>query len=139
MLNNTLNTNEIKNSAGVEIEFTRLSTENRTTEFAKVSENPSQPHRLKIAHQELGSGLKGRRRSAVRFDLTVISDVDNVTPVTCSAYTVTDSPVGALSSTAPMQNVLANLMSFLTTTGAGTTVLFDCTGNGAKALINGEL
>jgi hypothetical protein len=36
-------------------------------------------------------------------------------------------------------NVIAELQSFLSTTGAGTTVLFDGTGNGAVALLTGGL
>jgi len=62
-----------------------------------------------------------------------------VTPITVTAYTVLDFPVGASSTSAEAANVLAELMSFLSTTGAGTTVLFDCTGNGAAALLNGSL
>lgn len=139
MLNNTLNTNEIKNSAGTEVEFSRLSLGDRTTTFAQVSETPSQPHRLVVSHQENGSGMKKRRRSLVRFDKTVISGVDSSTPITVSAYAVLDYPIGASSTSAEAANVLAELMSFLATTGAATTVLFDCTGNGAKTLLNGDL
>lgn len=139
MLANTLNTNEVKNSAGVEVEMTRLSTIGRSTVFAKVGEVPSLPHRLSVAHSESGTGLKKRRRSVVRFDQTIISTVDNVTPVTCSAYVVLDSPIGALTTTALLADVLANLQSFVSTTGAATTVLFDGTGNGARELINGGL
>lgn len=139
MLSNTLNTNEIKNSAGTEVEFTRLSQSDRSTVFAQLSETPSAPHRLTISHQETGSGMKKRRRSLVRFDKTVTSGVDSVTPITVSAYAVLDYPVGASTSSAEAANVLAELMSFLATTGAATTVLFDCTGNGARELLNGGL
>lgn len=139
MLSNTLNTNEIKNAAAAEVEFQRLSTTDRETVFATITETPSLPHRLRIKHTETGSGLKRRRRSVVRIDKTVMSTVDNVTPVTVSAYTVLDAPVGALSANTEMANVLAELMSFLATTGAATTVLFDCTGNGASTLLNGGL
>lgn len=139
MLANTLNTNEIKDSAGAEVEFTRLSTQGRTTIFAKVGETPSQPYRLSIAHQETGVGFKKRRRSVVRFDKTIISPVDNVTPVTVTAYTVVDIPVGALTTSTPIADVLANLNSFNSTTGAATTVLFDGTGNGSRELISGGL
>lgn len=139
MLANTLNTNEIKDSAGVEVEFSRLESSARSTIFAKIGEAPSAPHRLSVKHQETGSGMSKRRRSLVRFDKTVISTVDNITPVTVSAYAVLDAPVGSLTTNAEMANVLAELMSFLATTGAGTTVLFNCTGNGADALLNGGL
>lgn len=139
MLSNTLNTNEVKNSAGTEVEFSRLSTSDRSTVFAQIAETPANPHRLSIAHQESGTAMKKRRRSVCRIDKTVVSTVDNVTPVTVSAYMVLDAPVGALTANTEMGNVIAELMSFCATTGAATTVLFDCTGNGASALLNGGL
>lgn len=139
MLSNTLNTNEIKNAAGAEVEFARISSGPRQTEFAQITESPSAPHRLVISHQETGSGKLLRRRSLVRFNKTVISTVDNVTPVTVSAYAILDAPVGALLASTEMSNTIAELMSFLSTTGAGTTVLFDCSGNGAATLLSGGL
>jgi hypothetical protein len=87
----------------------------------------------------VGVGLKKRRRSVVRFDKTIVSTVDSATLVTVSAYAVLDFPVGGLVANTEATNVLAELMSFLATTGAATTVLFDCTGNGAATLINGGL
>lgn len=139
MLSNTLNTNEIKNSAGTEVEFSRLSSSDRQTVFAQIAETPSAPHRLSIAHQEIGAGMKKRRRSVVRFDKTVISGVDSTTPITVSAYAVLDFPVGASTSNAEAAHVLAELMSFLASLGASTTILYDGTGNGAAALLNGGL
>jgi len=139
MLSNTLNTNEVKNSAGTEVEFTRLSTSDRQTVFAQISETPSQPHRLVIAHQETGNAMKKRRRSVVRIDKTVISGVDSVTPITVSAYIVMDIPVGGMTTNAEAANAIAELLSFCATTGAGTTVLFDGSGNGANALLLGGL
>lgn len=139
MLNNTLNTNEIKSAAGAGIAFQRLVTEGRSTVFAKVGESPSYQHRLSINHTEIGEGLKRRRRSNIRVDKMSLSTVDNETPVTASVYTVIDAPVGAITAMTEVTEVLANLMSFLATTGAGTTVLFDGSGNGAKALLEGSL
>jgi len=139
MLSNTLNTNEIKNSAGTEVEFSRLSTSDRKTEFAQIAETPSLPYRLSISHQEVGTGLKKRRRSLVRFDKTTISGVDTVTPITTSAYAVLDHPVGASTTSAEAAHVLANLMSFLASLGADTTILYAGTGNGAVALLQGGL
>jgi len=139
MLSNTLNTNEIKNAAGTEVEFSRIATNERSTEFAQITEAPSAPHRLKIQHQETGSGLKKRRRSVVRFDKTVISTVDSETPVTVSAYAVLDAPVGALLANTEMANVTAELMSFMASLGASTTILYDGTGNGAATLLSGGL
>lgn len=139
MLSNTLNTNEIKNAAGTEQEFQRLSQADRETVFGLITESPALPHRLSIKHQESGSGLTKRRRSVVRFDKTVMSTVDTAVPVTVSAYQVLDAPIGALTASTEMANVLANLISFMATTGSGTTVLFDGTGNGSAALLNGGL
>jgi hypothetical protein len=139
MLSNSLVTNEIKNSAGTEVEFSRLSIADRQTVFAQVNEAPSAPHRLTISHSESGSGLKLRRRSLVRFDKTVISSVDSVTPVTISAYAVLDIPVGAMTTDAEAAHVLAELMSFLASLGASTTILYDGTGNGGVALLKGGL
>lgn len=139
MLSNTLNTNEVKDSAGAEVEFTRLSTGDRATVFAKVSESPAAPHRLSIRHQETGSGLKKRRRSVVRFDKTSISTVDNATPIVSSVYLVLDNPIGAVVANTEAATVVANLLSFCATTGAGTTVLFDGTGNGASCVLNGGI
>lgn len=139
MLSNTLNTNEVKGSAGTEIEFTRLSISDRNTEFAKIGESPAAPHRLSIKHTETGSGLNKRRRSLLRVDITSVSDVDNVTPVVTSGYLVLDNPIGAVTTNAQAVNVIAELGSFTFTTGAATTVLFDGTGNGATALLTGGL
>lgn len=139
MLSNTLNTNEIKNSAGTEVEFSRLSTSDRKTVFAQIAEAPALPHRLSINHQESGSGLRQRRRSVLRIDKTVLSSVDSITPVTVSAYVVLDAPIGAITTMAEPTNVLAEIQSFLSTTGAATTVLFNGTGNGAVALLEGGL
>lgn len=139
MLSNTLNTNEIKDSAGTEIEFQRLSSIGRTTEFARIDESPDLPHRLKISHLETGNNASKRRRSVVRFDRTITGAVDSTQTQLISAYVVLDAPVGILEDTTPMKDILANLQSFLSTTGAGTTVLFNGTGNGAVALVTGGL
>jgi hypothetical protein len=139
-LANSLVTNEIKNSAGTEVEFTRLSTgPDRSTIFRAVLETPALLHRLSISHQEVGSGLQRRRRSKVRFDKTVLSTVDSITPVTVSFYTVGDIPVGALAAITEPTHVLAELMSFMASLGATTTILYDGTGNGAVTLLNGDL
>lgn len=139
MLANSLNTNEVKNSSGVEVEFDRQSSQGRTVVYAQKSESPAYPHRLKVSHQESGAGLRKRRRSVIRIDKTVLSSVDSATPVTVSAYCVLDTPEGALTTSAEPAHVLAELMSFLATTGAATTVLFDGTGTGAAALLAGSI
>lgn len=139
MLSNVLNTNEVKNAAGVEVEFNRLSSNERSTEYAQITESPSSPHRLKVSHQEIGVGLKRRRRSMVRVDKTTISTVDNETPVTSSCYIVLDAPVGALTANTEMANVIAEVMSFCASNGADNIIKYDCTGNGAATLLNGGL
>jgi hypothetical protein len=140
MLSNTLNTNEIKNSAGTEVEFQRLQTgPGRQTEFALITETPSLPHRMSVKQTESGTGIRRRRRSVVRFDKTTISGVDSVTPVTNSCYVVGDFAVGGDSTSAEMANVVAELMSFMASLGASTTILYDGTGNGAVALLTGGL
>lgn len=139
MLTNTLNTNEIKNAAGTEVEFTRLSIGDRKTEFAMIGETPAQPNRLVITHQESGVGANRRRRSLVRFDRTTAGEVDTTVNVKSSAYIVLDSPIGNLTTSTATKAVLAQLIAFVASLGASTTILYDCTGNGADVLINGGI
>lgn len=139
MLSNTLNTNEVKDSAGVEVEYQRLWTEGRTTVFAKIGESPNLEDRFAIKHAESGVGIKRRRRSVVRFDKTSLSTVDATLPVTTSAQLTIDSPIGAVTTDAELTNTLARLISFIASTGATTTILYNGTGNGAVALREGSL
>jgi len=139
MLSNTLNTNEIKNAAGTEVEFTHRDAVGRVRTYQMISELPAFPHRLTIRHDEVGSGLRLVRRSLVRFDKTIISTVDNITPVVVSAYQNLIIPVGAIIAQTEAANVLAECMSFCASLGASTTILYDGTGNGAAALLNGTL
>lgn len=137
MLPTQLNTNEVKDMAGAEVEYSRLATLDRSVTFAKVNETPSAPNRLKISHQEIGTGTAMRRRSVVRFDNVIPGGSDTMR--TASAYVVLDIPVGDMNSLDEAKQIMARLNSFLSTTGAGTTVLFDGSGNGTSALINGTL
>lgn len=139
MLANSLVTNEIKNASGVEQEFGRISQGDRTTEYALLTEGPATPHRLSIKHTEIGTGVDARRRSVVRFDLKGLGDIDTSKMVQTSAYLVVDIPVGNISAYDSAKTVLANLLSFCASLGATTTILYDCTGNGAATLINGSL
>jgi hypothetical protein len=139
MLSNTLNTNEVKNASGTEVEFDHLDSDGRSRIFKQINEAPALQHRLLINHQEIGSGLTKRRRSRVGFSKTIISTVDNVTPVTILVYKVCDYPVGALLASTEMANVLAESISFEASLGASTTILYDCSGNGASVLLNGSL
>lgn len=133
-----LTTNEVKDSAGTEIEFLRQSVLGRKLVFAKSGESPNLPYRLGVSHEELGTGLKLRRRSQLWVKKTFLA-ADGLTPVTELAYTVSDSPVGAVAANTEHKNVLANLMSLLASQGATTTILFDCTGYGAAALLDGSM
>lgn len=137
MLSNTLVTNEVKDSAGSEVEFVRIMTNERQSEFAKVGETPNQPYRMKISHQEIGSGAELRRRSMVRFDKTVIGVSGK--PRVISDVHYIDAPIGDISATTDIKNVVANMLSFCATTGAATTVLFDGTGTGAVVIVDGTL
>lgn len=137
MLSNTLNTNEIKNAAGTEVEFQRLSTSDRKTVFGQIAETPNLPHRLSISHVETGSGVDLVRRSVVRIDKTVAGA--SASPRTVSFYLVGAIPVGDLSASTEVKNTLAELVSFVASLGASTTILYDCTGNGADVLVNGGL
>lgn len=137
MLPTTLNTNEVKNSAGTEEEFVRMSTEGRKLIFAKSGETPSAPHRLTVSHSEVGSADGRRRRSLVRIDKTV--EGTSGTPRTVSCYVVVDAPVGDLATTAEIKNALANLLSFVASQGGTTTILYDCSGHGADSLCQGTL
>jgi len=137
MLSNTLNTNEVKNAAGTEVEFGRISTDARSTEFAVLTETPAAPHRLKVSHLESGSAELMRRRSLVRIDKTVTGV--STKPRVISAYVVLDIPVGDLSVYDEAKNALAELMSFCASLGASTTILYDCSGSGATALVQGSL
>jgi hypothetical protein len=140
MLANTLNTNEVKDASGVEVEFSRISQgPGRTTEFAKVGESPYLPYRLQISHEEIGTGANMRRRSRVGFLKTIVGIGALGEPRKVQAYVVVDAPIGDLGNNSDVKHVIANLMSFLATTGAANTVLFDGTGNGAVVLANGDL
>lgn len=140
MLNDTLNTNEIKNAAGVEVEFeTQAEGPGRVHEFRQIGESPALPHRMSIAHQESGAGLTLRRRSKYRVDKRVMSTVDTAVPVTASAYVVVDFPVGAMTSDTEFKNVLAELINGLASTGADNVIKSDCSGTFAKELIGGGI
>jgi hypothetical protein len=137
MLPTTLNTNEVKDSAGTEVEFGRLSTSDRKLVFAKVGEAPNLIHRITIQHGESGTGLNRIRRSNLSTDLQV--DGDDGNPVAIKISTTYQIPVGNLAAYTAVTTAAANHNSLLTSRGASTTILFDGTGYGTEALINGSL
>jgi len=139
MLANTLNTNEIKTTAGASLIFSRLSTGVRNTEFALVNEPAGLPHRLLISHQETGSGFLRRRRSVTRFNKTIAGQLDASVGVLGSLYIVADLPIGNMSDNTLINGLSANMMSFYASLGASTTILFDGTGNGAVIMSSGGI
>jgi hypothetical protein len=139
MLPTTLNTNEVKDRTGAEQEFGRIQTSERQLVFALLTEVPSKPHRITVSHTETGAGTLRRRRSLVRLDKTVAGEVEATKLERISAYAVVDAPVGNLNAVTAITDVVANLVSFLASRGATTTILYDGTGCGAEALINGSL
>jgi hypothetical protein len=135
MLNNTLNTNEVKDRAGAEIELERRSTgPGQITEFKKLSETAGLPVRLSIKHETSGTGIKETRRSVVEAINTVEnSDGEKVTSI--ARFSVVH-PSGLADDFNGLKDAIAMILSFCATTGAGTTVLLDGSGSGANALIN---
>lgn len=137
MLSNTLTTNEVKNQAGTALSFERIVSADHLTVFKNTAETIGMPHRLKIQHQTSGVGDKEVRRSLVRFDLT-IENGQGIKGIV-SAYLNLVVPTGLVEDLDSSKNCLANLLSFCASTGATSTILFDGTGNGAKALLNETL
>ena len=133
-----LTTNEVKDESGTENEFSRLRNDSGSVEFTQTGAAPNLPHRLKVSHSEVGAGVSRRRRSMVRVDFS-LQGVTSLQPKTISAYIVVDIPVGDVEDYAGAKKAVANLLSFCASTGASTTILYDGTGYGAAALINGTL
>jgi hypothetical protein len=132
-------TNEIKNAAGGSVNFTQISLGPRESKYKQSNELPAYPVRLTIKHSETGVGTALRRRSLVRFDKTVVGGVDVTKLVTISAYAVLDYPVGNQAVDTNAKDVQAHLLSFCASLGVTTTILYDNTGNGARALLAGEV
>lgn len=132
-----LNTNEVKDRLGAEKEFNYLDSEGRVRRYSRVGAAPSQPCILKVSHLMSGSGATAVRRSMARVDITVVGKSGKL--VQCSAYKVVVVPEGELDDLNAVSDASAMLDSFCATTGAATTVLFDGSGNGDSALINGTL
>jgi len=139
MLPQHLTTNEVKNSSGTEVEFNRAREEGTAVIFQRSGMQPAYPETIKIAHDVKGTGLSRVRRSVTRVDVTSVSEIDAVTPVTESHYLVSVVPEGHRTSTAKTATSLAYLMSLLASKGASTTILYDGTGYGAEAHVNGTL
>lgn len=135
-----LNTNEVKDATGAEVEYLRSSGPDsvKGLVFAKSGEVPSQTDRLSAKHQEIGSGLNAVRRSRVGFDIVIPGQVDTTKTCKIQVYAVAVVPTGQLTSLTAVNNAMAKLVSHLASRGASTTILYDGTGVGAEALINGS-
>lgn len=137
MLSNTLVTNEVKDAAGVEVEFERISMSGQQTIYRKVGEAAGLPYRLTISHSRSGKDNNAIRSSVVRFDVT--SENTAGVKVATEAHVVLRFPEGVADNYDDAKKCLAHLMSFIANTGADTAIKFDCTGNGAATLLNETL
>lgn len=138
MLPSALTNNEVKDRAGVEVEFNRWNSDERKVEFAKVGEVPSLPRRLIVSHQETGEGTELVRRSAAIVNVYIVGTKSGkIKPI--QALLKLTIPQGDIDDYNTVKDALAYLLSSAATTGAGTTVLFDCSGTVADALINGSM
>lgn len=135
MLPNNLTTSEVKDSAGTAVPMNRWDAEGRSVEFAKVGEAPNAENHLKVSHQEVGSGVDTRRRSACIVTLQKAGISGKQREFKFSL--VGDIPIGDISDYTDAKTCLAELMSFVGIGAAGTTLLYNCTGVGADAIING--
>lgn len=137
MLPTTLLTNEVKDRAGAEVEFEHFTLEGREHIYIRKNGNPSLPCYLKVIHQETGTGAGATRRSLCDLTMMVEGKSGKIVPI--RAYKNVVVPIGELDDLDDVKDASAMLDSFCTTTGAGTTVLFDGSGNGDSALINGTV
>lgn len=133
-----LQSSEVKNSAGTEVEFLHRELVGRKKVYAVKDEVPSRPHRITVQHEDIGAGLKLQRRSNFNTIKNVVSEVDEVTVVPIRISTTIQVPSGHLLTATETKNVIAEHMSFLASIGASTTILYDCTGYGAEVLANGS-
>jgi hypothetical protein len=134
-----LTTNEVKDASGTEVEFTRLGVDaSGRLKFYAASAAPNKPHEISIAHRFVGDGTSRRRQSVIRIEKTLVGDDIVGSSSKTIAQVTLDAPVGLEDDVSPFKDVLAELGS-LVFTNASSTFLYDGTGNGAAALINGTL
>lgn len=135
-----LTTNEVKDRTGAEVECSRIDPiAGRGLRFqSSASLGTAYPLIVSVNHDTAGSGLKLIRRSVLRVDKTRLSQVDGVTPITISVYTVAVIPLGHLTDQNTVADVIAHNNSLMASKGASTTILYDGTGYGAAALIEGS-
>lgn len=136
-LSASLNTNEVKDRTGTEVEFVRIGGDGRSTKWAQKDESPHLPHRITLSHQESGVNAARKRRSVLRIDKVEPGSAIS-TPRQTSAYIVLEIPVGDITTVDLAKDCLAELTSLVATL-ATNTLLYDGTGNGAVALLNGSV
>jgi len=135
-----LNTNEVKNSLGTEVEFQLWDKPSRGLIYQKTGESPAYTSRIGVNHAEVGTGLNKRRRSRLYCAIESPNEVDATAPkVTNLVYAVADVPIGGTLLFTQITLAMAHLNSLLSSRGVSTTILYDGTGVGAESLINGSL
>lgn len=136
-----LNTNEVKDRAGTEVEYLWREDLGRAREWMKSGEQPAYPMRIKIQHREVGkpgSPSLVRQSNLLTTD-TVVSQVDTVTPTQIRFSTTAYVPIGHLTDLNAVKDAGAKHISMLASLGASTTILYDNTGTALAALTNGTL
>jgi hypothetical protein len=139
MLPNLLNTNEVKDRNGTEVEFQRIDTTGRTTEYAQLAETPAYPRRINIRHREVGSGTEKRRQSQVRFSVTKPGGVDSTKAVTPFVQVTAEYPVGNSTSSNDLKDLLAHMVTFFAYDAANALKVYDGTSNGSSVILDGSL
>jgi hypothetical protein len=136
-LGTSLTTSEVLNSAGSEVEFLNGGQDGRQQLWIQSSEAPSAPHRIRLSHQEKGSGLNRVRESLLEVSKTVDGADPLNLPVTFKAQLKLTVPVGNTDVLDEAKNVMAELgsLAFL----LSGTYKSDGTGNAAAALIGGTI
>lgn len=134
-LPNDLLTNEVKDRAGVEVEFNYFSRDLREMIYTRKGVAPSLECFLKVKHQDVGTGSATVQRSLVRVDGAFVGKSGKL--CVASVYKNAVIPKGELDDLNFILDLNAMLNSFCALTGAGTTLLFDGSGTGDYALTHG--
>jgi len=137
-LSDNLNTNELKNAAGVEVEFTRFGGEGRTRLWQPVSVIPALPQILTVQHREIGAGFDRRRQSNITLYISTVGTKDATKIVKNKVSVSCDVPVGNINDFSDIKYCLACVGSLLYTNGTNTFV-YDGSTPGAAALANGTI
>jgi hypothetical protein len=137
MLPLNLTTNEVKNSAGTEVEFDRQEANGRLVKYTKKGAPPNLDNTISVSHTVLGTGVDERRRTAILgyLEVTGASGVKRIIRVN-HTY---DIPIGDIANYTDVITLDAQVGSFTYLDGTGTTFLFAGTGVGASAAVNGTV